>query len=75
MSLFLSHYICISNSSHANVFHAQWFVGSLVGSCFFEELNAKLKRMPSPSVFGSDIEELTFHAEMQTDNRFRFKVC
>ncbi|XP_064158335.1 sucrase-isomaltase, intestinal [Anguilla rostrata] len=35
---------------------------------------AQLKRMPSPSLFGADIEELTFQAEMQTDNRFRFKI-
>ncbi|XP_061072796.1 sucrase-isomaltase, intestinal [Conger conger] len=37
-------------------------------------LKAQLKRMPSPSLFGADIEELTFHAEMQTANRFRFKI-
>ncbi|KAG8002119.1 Sucrase-isomaltase [Nibea albiflora] len=37
------------------------------------EMTAKLKRMDSPSLFGPDIKELSFHAEMQTDNRLRFK--
>ncbi|KAJ8280469.1 hypothetical protein GJAV_G00054930 [Gymnothorax javanicus] len=36
--------------------------------------HALLKRMPSPSLFGADIEELVFHHEMQTANRFRFKI-
>ncbi|KAJ8368022.1 hypothetical protein SKAU_G00080500 [Synaphobranchus kaupii] len=35
---------------------------------------AQLKRLPSPSLFGADIEELTFQAERQTPNRFRFKI-
>ncbi|KAK2899547.1 sucrase-isomaltase, intestinal-like [Channa argus] len=38
------------------------------------EMKARLKRMPSPSVFGADIQELSFHAEMQTNNRLRFKI-
>lgn len=38
------------------------------------EMKARLKRMASPSLFGADIIELSFHAEMQTNNRLRFKV-
>ncbi|TMS07815.1 Maltase-glucoamylase, intestinal [Larimichthys crocea] len=38
------------------------------------EMTAKLKRMDSPSLFGADIKELSFHAEMQTNNRLRFKI-
>ncbi|XP_041850420.1 maltase-glucoamylase, intestinal [Melanotaenia boesemani] len=38
------------------------------------EITAQLKRMPSPSLFGGDIQELTFHAEMQTNNRLRLKI-
>ncbi|XP_067246031.1 sucrase-isomaltase, intestinal [Chanodichthys erythropterus] len=37
-------------------------------------IEAKLTRMDSPSLFGADIKELTFYAEMQTENRFRFKI-
>ncbi|KAG9338716.1 hypothetical protein JZ751_025385, partial [Albula glossodonta] len=37
-------------------------------------VNAQLRRLPSPSLFGADIEDLTFHAEMQTANRLRFKI-
>uniref|UniRef100_A0A3Q2Y893 P-type domain-containing protein n=1 Tax=Hippocampus comes TaxID=109280 RepID=A0A3Q2Y893_HIPCM len=37
-------------------------------------IQAHLKRMPSPSLFGADIQELSFHAEMQTSNRLRFKI-
>lgn len=37
-------------------------------------METTLKRIPSPSLFGADIEELTFFAEMQTDNRLRFKI-
>uniref|UniRef100_A0A8C5HXG7 alpha-glucosidase n=1 Tax=Gouania willdenowi TaxID=441366 RepID=A0A8C5HXG7_GOUWI len=37
-------------------------------------MNARLRRMPSPSLFGEDIQELSFQAEMQTNNRLRFKV-
>ncbi|XP_051512453.1 sucrase-isomaltase, intestinal-like isoform X1 [Myxocyprinus asiaticus] len=37
-------------------------------------IEAKLKRMGSPSLFGADIEELNFHADMQTENRLRFKI-
>lgn len=43
--------------------------------CFVVDIEAKLTRMDSPSLFGDDIKELTFYAEMQTENRFRFKVC
>ncbi|XP_059187897.1 sucrase-isomaltase, intestinal isoform X2 [Centropristis striata] len=37
-------------------------------------MNARLKRMASPSLFGADIQELAFHAEMQSSNRLRFKI-
>ncbi|XP_033970453.1 maltase-glucoamylase, intestinal [Trematomus bernacchii] len=37
-------------------------------------MNARLKRMASPSLFGADIAELSFHAEMQTNNRLHFKI-
>lgn len=33
-----------------------------------------MKRMDSPSLFGGDIQDLTLHAEMQTNNRLHFKV-
>ncbi|KAF3848025.1 hypothetical protein F7725_021053 [Dissostichus mawsoni] len=32
------------------------------------------KRKASPSLFGADIAELSFHAEMQTNNRLHFKI-
>ncbi|XP_049925950.1 sucrase-isomaltase, intestinal [Epinephelus moara] len=35
---------------------------------------AQLKRMASPSLFGADIQELSFHAEMQSNNRLHFKI-
>ncbi|XP_072551280.1 sucrase-isomaltase, intestinal [Salminus brasiliensis] len=38
------------------------------------KLQAKLKRLDSPSLFGADIVELSFTAEMQTENRLRFKI-
>uniref|UniRef100_A0A3P8TX20 P-type domain-containing protein n=1 Tax=Amphiprion percula TaxID=161767 RepID=A0A3P8TX20_AMPPE len=38
------------------------------------ELTARLKRMDSPSLFGGDIQELVFQAEMQTSNRLHFKI-
>ncbi|XP_023817356.1 sucrase-isomaltase, intestinal [Oryzias latipes] len=38
------------------------------------EITAELSRMPSPSLFGADIQQLSFHAEMQTSNRLRFKI-
>uniref|UniRef100_A0A7N6ALI3 alpha-glucosidase n=1 Tax=Anabas testudineus TaxID=64144 RepID=A0A7N6ALI3_ANATE len=38
------------------------------------ELNAKLKRMASPSLFGADIHELSLQAVMQSNNRLRFKI-
>lgn len=48
------------------------------GPCFYcvfmAVIQAHLKRMPSPSLFGADIQELSFHAEMQSSNRLRFKV-
>ncbi|XP_057695527.1 sucrase-isomaltase, intestinal isoform X2 [Corythoichthys intestinalis] len=37
-------------------------------------IKAHLKRMTSPSLFGADIQELSFHAEMQSSNRLRFKI-
>ncbi|TRY94145.1 hypothetical protein DNTS_001828, partial [Danionella cerebrum] len=37
-------------------------------------LEAKLTRKDAPSLFGADIKELTFYGEMQTENRFRFKI-
>uniref|UniRef100_A0A671L1X5 alpha-glucosidase n=1 Tax=Sinocyclocheilus anshuiensis TaxID=1608454 RepID=A0A671L1X5_9TELE len=39
-----------------------------------ENIEAKLTRMDAPSLFGADIKELTFYAEMQTENRLRFKI-
>lgn len=41
---------------------------------FAIDIEARLQRMNAPSLFGADIEELTFQAEMQTENRLRFKV-
>ncbi|KAF4072036.1 hypothetical protein AMELA_G00269730 [Ameiurus melas] len=38
------------------------------------KLEARLKRHEAPSLFGSDILELSFVAEMQTENRLRFKI-
>ncbi|CAJ1065724.1 sucrase-isomaltase%2C intestinal [Xyrichtys novacula] len=38
------------------------------------EIKAQLKRMASPSLFGADIQELVFHAEMQTEKRLHFKI-
>ncbi|KAM4694349.1 sucrase-isomaltase, intestinal-like [Discoglossus pictus] len=35
---------------------------------------ANLKRLPSPSMFGNDIQDLHLAAEKQTQNRFRFKI-
>ncbi|TSR87326.1 putative maltase-glucoamylase 2 [Bagarius yarrelli] len=35
---------------------------------------ARLKKQDSPSLFGSDIPELSFIAEMQTENRLHFKI-
>lgn len=37
-------------------------------------VEAQLTRMDAPSLFGADIKELTFYAEMQTENRLRFKI-
>uniref|UniRef100_A0A4W5NR19 Maltase n=1 Tax=Hucho hucho TaxID=62062 RepID=A0A4W5NR19_9TELE len=37
-------------------------------------LSVRLKRKVAPSLFGEDIEELAFHADMQTVNRLRFKI-
>lgn len=42
--------------------------------CFAVDIEAKLTRMDAPSLFGADIKEVTFYAEMQTENRLRFKV-
>ncbi|KAM9481823.1 sucrase-isomaltase, intestinal [Clarias gariepinus] len=38
------------------------------------KLEARLKRQDAPSLYGSDILELSFIAEMQTENRLRFKI-
>uniref|UniRef100_A0AAR2KY95 Glycoside hydrolase family 31 TIM barrel domain-containing protein n=1 Tax=Pygocentrus nattereri TaxID=42514 RepID=A0AAR2KY95_PYGNA len=37
-------------------------------------LEAQLKRVNSPSLYGAEITELTFTAEMQTENRLRFHI-
>lgn len=37
-------------------------------------LKATLRRMPSPSLYGADIEELVLQAEMQTSQRLHFKI-
>ncbi|XP_073692479.1 sucrase-isomaltase, intestinal-like [Garra rufa] len=37
-------------------------------------IEAKLTRMDAPSLFGADIQELNFYAEMQTENRLHFKI-
>uniref|UniRef100_A0A673NLV4 Maltase n=1 Tax=Sinocyclocheilus rhinocerous TaxID=307959 RepID=A0A673NLV4_9TELE len=39
-----------------------------------ENIEARLTRMDAPSLFGADIKELIFYAEMQTENRLRFKI-
>lgn len=46
-----------------------------MAALYFSELEATLKRQDAPSLFGADILELAFIAEMQTENRLRFKVC
>ncbi|XP_066540681.1 sucrase-isomaltase, intestinal [Hoplias malabaricus] len=38
------------------------------------KIEARLKRMDSPSLYGADIVELSFTAEMQTENRLQFKI-
>ncbi|NWW35484.1 MGA protein, partial [Panurus biarmicus] len=35
---------------------------------------ATLKRLPSPSLFGNDIQTVLLTGEYQTKNRFRFKI-
>lgn len=35
---------------------------------------AQLKRMPSPSLFGNDVNDVLLTAEYQTSNRFHFKL-
>ncbi|NXU52704.1 MGA protein, partial [Turnix velox] len=35
---------------------------------------ATLKRLPSPSLFGNDIDTVLLTGEYQTSNRFRFKL-
>ncbi|NXN96344.1 SUIS protein, partial [Rhinopomastus cyanomelas] len=37
-------------------------------------IEATLTRLPSPSLFGKDIDSLRFTLDCQTVNRFRFKV-
>nr|XP_013013967.1 probable maltase-glucoamylase 2 [Cavia porcellus] len=34
----------------------------------------RLKKMPSPKLFGSDVTEVSFTAKFQTSNRFNFKI-
>ncbi|XP_068137043.1 sucrase-isomaltase, intestinal [Hyperolius riggenbachi] len=36
--------------------------------------HSRLQRLPSPKVFNSEIEELRLAAQMQSKNRFRFKI-
>lgn len=43
--------------------------------CFAVDIEARLTRMDAPTLFGGDIQELNFYAEMQTENRLRLKVC
>uniref|UniRef100_A0A3Q3X9S8 P-type domain-containing protein n=1 Tax=Mola mola TaxID=94237 RepID=A0A3Q3X9S8_MOLML len=50
------------------------YTAELEGTQNDYEIKAKLKRMAAPSLFGADIQELAFHAEMQTSNRLRFKI-
>ncbi|XP_076591162.1 sucrase-isomaltase, intestinal [Chaetodon auriga] len=38
------------------------------------EITARLRRVDSPSLFGEDIQELSFLAEMQSENRLHFKI-
>ncbi|XP_073088235.1 sucrase-isomaltase, intestinal [Manis javanica] len=62
---------------------------SLIPWCFFVDnhgyyvegmkstntgLEAKLNRIPSPTLFGSDINSVLFTTQNQTANRFRFKI-
>uniref|UniRef100_A0A8C3YMT1 Maltase n=1 Tax=Catagonus wagneri TaxID=51154 RepID=A0A8C3YMT1_9CETA len=49
--------------------------------CFFPRnwgyevmLSARLRRLPSPTLFGHDVIDTLFTAEYQTSNRFHFKV-
>ncbi|NWV21365.1 MGA protein, partial [Origma solitaria] len=41
---------------------------------FSAGFEATLKRLPSPSLFGKDIQTVLLTAEYQTRNRFRFKI-
>ncbi|KFQ43483.1 Maltase-glucoamylase, intestinal, partial [Nestor notabilis] len=38
------------------------------------EFETTLTRLPSPSLFGNDIDTLHLKGEYQTPNRFRFKI-
>ncbi|NWZ20522.1 MGA protein, partial [Asarcornis scutulata] len=38
------------------------------------EFEATLTRLPSPSLFGNDINTVLLKGEYQTSNRFRFKI-
>lgn len=51
-----------------------WLYDFYISTANAAEMKARLKRMPSPSLFGGDLQELAFHAEMQTQNRLHFKV-
>uniref|UniRef100_A0A3P8UQR8 Maltase n=1 Tax=Cynoglossus semilaevis TaxID=244447 RepID=A0A3P8UQR8_CYNSE len=37
-------------------------------------LRATLRRIPAPTLFGADVQELSLHAEMQSSSRLRFKI-
>uniref|UniRef100_A0A8C6XI99 P-type domain-containing protein n=1 Tax=Naja naja TaxID=35670 RepID=A0A8C6XI99_NAJNA len=47
---------------------------TLLSFPFFLGFEATLIRLPSPSLFGNDIEKLHLTAEYQTANRFHFKI-
>uniref|UniRef100_A0A3Q3A333 alpha-glucosidase n=1 Tax=Kryptolebias marmoratus TaxID=37003 RepID=A0A3Q3A333_KRYMA len=64
---------CFFPTNHGYIFYYSF--NNRVSLFFdFAEMNAQLKRLASPSLFGADIEQLTFHAEMQTNSRLRFKI-
>ncbi|XP_053315016.1 sucrase-isomaltase, intestinal [Spea bombifrons] len=58
---------CFFSSSHGYNVEG----GKRVTQTGFEAI---LNRLPTPSVFGNEIEELHLTAQMQSKNRFRFKI-
>ncbi|RXN32332.1 maltase- intestinal-like protein [Labeo rohita] len=48
--------------------------GLMENVCFAVDIEARLTRMDAPTLFGGDIQELNFYAEMQTENRLRLKI-